>query len=41
MFNRWPDSPAQELLRVVILFCLNKDIDVVFEGAIVLDVAGL
>src|SRR4051794_77666 len=32
MFNRWPDSPDQELLRLVILFCLDKDIDVVFEG---------
>lgn len=32
MFNRWPDSPDQELLRLVILFCLEKDMDVVFEG---------
>ena len=32
MFNRWPDAPDQELLRQVILFCLDRDIDVVFEG---------
>jgi len=32
MFNRWPDAPDQELLRLVILFCLERDIDVVFEG---------
>jgi len=32
MFNRWPDAPDQELIQRVILFCLERDIDVVFEG---------
>jgi len=32
MFNRWPDAPDHELLRLVILFCLERDIDVVLEG---------
>jgi thymidylate kinase len=32
MFNRWPDAPDQELIHRVILFCLERDIDVVFEG---------
>src|SRR4051812_35421157 len=32
MFNRWPDAPDHELLRLMILFCLERDIDVLFEG---------
>ena len=32
MFNRWPDAPDQELIRLMILFCLDRGIDVVFEG---------